>query len=61
MLGEERLDLGSIAEELKGAVGTALQRQPGAGDDHGRTMVSPHRIERNADRLRHSPNRNPRP
>ena len=31
----------------------ARQRQFGAGHDHGRAMVSPHRIESNADHLRH--------
>jgi hypothetical protein len=53
MLGHKRLDLRAVAEEQERRVGTARQRQFGAGDYHGRAMVSSHRIKSNADQLRH--------
>jgi hypothetical protein len=53
ILGKKRRDLIGVAKKQKLAVGAARQRKVGAGNDHGWTMVSPHRIERNANRLRH--------
>ena len=47
--GEQRRDQRGIAEEQEFAFGMARQRQLGAGDDHGGAVVSPHRIESNAD------------
>ena len=58
--GDERRDHGRIAEEEKFALRVARQCQVRAGDDHGRAVVSPHRVESNADRLRHGNDRGPR-
>ena len=49
----QRSDQRRVAEEPELAFGMARQSQIGAGDDHGRTVVSPHRIERNADLVWH--------
>jgi hypothetical protein len=40
----ERLDLRHIAEKQEFALGVARQRQLGTGYNHGRAMVSPHRV-----------------
>ena len=50
---EQRRDQRGVAEQKEFAVGVARQRELRAGNDHGRAMVSPHRIERNADLVRH--------
>jgi len=52
--GDERLDRRAVAEQKEFALGMTRQRQFRAGDNHGRAMVSPHRVESNADLLRHS-------
>ena len=41
--------LGSVAEKVEFALGMPGQCHVRAGDDHTRAVVSPHRIERNAD------------
>ncbi len=46
-------DQRGIAEKQEFAGGMALQRQFRSGDDHGRTVIAPHRIESNADLVRH--------
>ena len=50
---DKRRDLRRVAEEEKFAFGMALQRQFRTGNDHGGAVVSPHRIERNADLVWH--------
>ncbi len=42
-----------IAEKQKFGTGMARQRQFRSGNDHGGAMVSPHRIEGNADLVWH--------
>ena len=50
---DERRDQLGIPEEEEFALGVARQRQLRPGDDHGGALVSPHRIERNADLVCH--------
>ncbi len=46
---EERRDQRGVAEEEEFGFRVPRQRQIGAGNDHSGTLVSPHRVESNAD------------
>ena len=53
MGGEQRLDLGLVAEQDERAVGMLRQRQRRARNDHRGSVVTPHGVERDADLLGH--------
>src|SRR5262249_6580317 len=54
---EQRSDQGRVPEQEKFTIGMTRKRKLRAGDDHGRTVISPHRIKRNTDPICHWTNR----
>ena len=51
--GQQRTDLGLVAEQHEFAVGMLRQRQRRARNDHRGAVVAPHGVERDADILGH--------
>ncbi len=50
---DQRLDQGAVPEQEEFNARVPVERTLRAGDDHGRTMVAPHGVERDTNLIRH--------
>ena len=50
---EQRLDQRAVAEQQEFDAGMAVERNLRPGNDHGRTKVAPHGVERDTNLIRH--------